>query len=105
MRKTYLLADIALNDSLNTDILVKEPKYMKVKTTFYSRSKGVDYDPVIHVSYPKSRADQLSYSPTSKLAAFKCFSYIWLLSMMCVCVWISLWSFFLSFTELLRCVN
>lgn len=67
MRKNYLLADIALNDSLNTDILFKEPKRMKVKTTFYSRSKGVDYDPVIHVSYPKSRADQLSYSPTSKL--------------------------------------
>lgn len=41
---------------------------MKVKTTFYyNRSKGKDYDPIIRVTYPKSRADQLQYQSTAKL--------------------------------------
>lgn len=40
---------------------------MKVKTTFYNHKHGSDYDPVLHVVYPKNRADQLSYQPTAKL--------------------------------------
>lgn len=40
---------------------------MKVKTTFYNHSHGKDFDPRIIISYPKNRADQLSYQPTSKL--------------------------------------
>lgn len=45
----------------------KEINMMKVKTTFYNHSVGQDFDPVIHVQYSKSRADQLSFSPTAKL--------------------------------------
>lgn len=40
---------------------------MKVKTTFYNHSHGEDFDPRLRINYPKNRADQLSYQPTSKL--------------------------------------
>lgn len=61
------LANMALDGCLDEDYPIKEGVTMKVKTTFYTRTKGKDFDPVIHISYPKSRADQLSYQPTSKL--------------------------------------
>lgn len=62
-----VLASVALDGSLPCNYSIREVKPMKIKTTFYSRKKGVDFDPVIKVVYPKSRADQLSYQPTSKL--------------------------------------
>lgn len=61
------LVSLALDDCLPDDYPVKEGVSMKVKTTFYSRKSGKDFDPVIHTVFPKSRADQLSYQPTSKL--------------------------------------
>lgn len=45
----------------------EEVNLMKVKETFYNHNTGVDFDPVIRVKYPNSRADQLSFSPTAKL--------------------------------------
>lgn len=63
---TGTLACVALDQPLSDDYPVNEVT-MKIKTTFYTRTKGEDFDPVIHVRYPKSRADQLSYQPTSKL--------------------------------------
>lgn len=61
------LATLALDDCLPDDYHVIEGVTMKVKTTFYTRKNGKDFDPVIHTVFPKSRADQLSYQPTSKL--------------------------------------
>ena len=61
------LVSLALDDCLPDDYPVKEGVIMKVKTTFYNRKSGKDFDPVIHTDFPKSRADQLSYQPTSKL--------------------------------------
>lgn len=60
------LSCVALDEPLFDDYPVNEVT-MKIKTTFYTRTKGQDFDPLIHVRYPKSRADQLSYQPTSKL--------------------------------------
>lgn len=61
------LVSLALDDCLPDDYPVKEGVTMKVKTTFYNRRTGKDYDPVIRTVFPKSRADQLSYQPTAKL--------------------------------------
>lgn len=61
------LASVALDGSLPDGYPVREVKQMKIKTTFYTRKKGVDFNPVIDIDYPKSRADQLSYQPTAKL--------------------------------------
>lgn len=71
MRSVNDLAIDALDDSpfsdYGEDKLGKEINYMKVKTTFYNHNVGKDFDPVIHVEYPVSRADQLSYTPTAQL--------------------------------------
>lgn len=72
MRAVSELAFDALDDSPFDDYrgdssLLKEVNYMKVKTTFYNHNVGQDFDPVIKVEYPVSRADQLSYTPTAKL--------------------------------------
>lgn len=61
------LVSLALDDCLPDSYPVDEGVKMKVKTTFYTRKSGKEFDPVIHIQYPKSRADQLSYQPTSKL--------------------------------------
>lgn len=61
------LASLALDGCLPSNYNFNEVKSMKVKSTFYTRRFGVDFDPVIKVSYPKSRADQLSFTPTAKL--------------------------------------
>lgn len=67
MIASSLIATLALDGSLPESYHTKEVSPMKVKTTFYSRKSGKDFDPVIHTKYPSSRADQLSYQPTSKL--------------------------------------
>lgn len=54
-------------DNYSIPSKTQEINTMKVKTTFYNHSVGQDFDPVIHVQYSKSRADQLSFSPTAKL--------------------------------------
>lgn len=59
-------AKLALDGCLEDDYPLREAN-MKVKTTFYNHKVGVDYNPVISVSYPKNRADQLSHTPTAKL--------------------------------------
>lgn len=59
-------ATLALDGCLDDDYPVREVN-MKVKTTFYNHKVGVDYNPVLAVSYPKNRADQLSHTPTAKL--------------------------------------
>lgn len=67
MVKVYydLNGDFQMDCPPNSYVLESVP--MKVKTSFYSRKSGVDFDPVIHVKYPKSRADQLSATSTAKL--------------------------------------
>lgn len=72
MRSINDLAIDALDDAPFSDydedkLVEKEINFMKVKTTFYNHNVGLDFDPVIRVSYPTSRADQLSYTPTGKL--------------------------------------
>lgn len=59
-------ATLALDGCLDDDYPVREVN-MKVKTTFYNHKVGVDFNPVLSVSYPKNRADQLSHTPTAKL--------------------------------------
>lgn len=62
------LACIVDNEGCVPDnVEFKERISMKIKTTFYTRKKGKDFDPVIHVVYPRNRADQLSYQPTADL--------------------------------------
>ena len=62
------IASMALDDCpFYGHTVDKELSSMKIKTTFYNHNVGTDFDPVLHVSYPNSRADQLSYQPTAKL--------------------------------------
>lgn len=61
------LVSLALDDCLPDDYPVNEGVSMKIKTTFYNRKSGQDFDPVIRTVFPRSRADQLSYQPTAKL--------------------------------------
>lgn len=57
--------DVQMDVPPNSYVVESVP--MKVKTSFYARKTGVEFDPVIHVKYPKSRADQLSATSTAKL--------------------------------------
>lgn len=63
------LAQVALDEKafIVWNQSIQEHKTMKTKKTFYNHTTGEDYDPRLAVKYPKNRADQLSYQPTSKL--------------------------------------
>lgn len=67
MSYVSVLASASLDGKEVEDYYSRRGDTMKIKTTFYSRSKGKDFDPLIHVKYPKNRADQVSFTPTAKL--------------------------------------